>query len=136
MFEGEWKAGEAEGRGTERCADGSVFEGEWKAGGREGRGTVRYPSGNVFEGEFKANEQEGRGTTRLASGEAGVGTYRANTLVGVGVVWTADRQTAWRLLDCQAQPEISLGDARALAAEIGLPVPPPHHAQYLVARIE
>ena len=41
--------------------------------------------------------------------------FRANARVGEGVQWSADRQTAWRLLDGQPQDEISLGAARELA---------------------
>merc|ERR1719424_2381538 len=76
-YEGEYNAaGEREGRGVERYADGNVYDGEWKAdkkeglgvfrlasaaGEREGRGVVRYASGNVYEGEWKAGLPEGRG---------------------------------------------------------------------------
>jgi hypothetical protein len=46
--------------------------------------------------------------------------------VGTGVRWSADRQQATRMLDgFTEQGEISLGEAREIAARIGLPVPPP-----------
>ena len=59
-----------------------------------------------------------------SSGAAEVGCYRAGADVGEGVRWSADRQTAWRLLDGKVQAHISLDEARELAARIGLPVPP------------
>ena len=58
MYEGEWKAGEEEGRGTMRYADGDVYEGEWKAGLEEGRGTCRYVGGGVYEGDWKAGKRK------------------------------------------------------------------------------
>ena len=51
-YEGERNAaGEREGRGVERYADGDVYDGEWKAGEREGRGVYRWADGRVYEGE-------------------------------------------------------------------------------------
>ena len=79
----------------------------------------------MYEGEWKADKKEGRGTYTYPDGRAEDGSYRAGADVGDGVQWSADRQTAWRLLDGEKQGEISLGEARELAARIGLPVPPP-----------
>ena len=40
-----------------------VYKGERNvAGEREGYGTVRFANGDVYEGEWKAGEKEGRGT--------------------------------------------------------------------------
>ena len=61
-------------------------------------------------------------------------TYRGDREVGSGVHWSADRQTAWRLLDGAKVAEISLDEARALAARIGLPVPPPPGGSYVGER--
>ena len=56
-------------------------------------------------------------------GESPAAPSRLATLVGEGVKWSADRQTAVRLLDGQDQEEISLEEARRVAAEHGLPLP-------------
>ena len=41
-----------------------------------------------------------------------------------GAIWSADRQTAWRVeLDGSQGAEISLDEARAMAEKIGLNVP-------------
>ena len=123
VYEGEWKAGKPEGRGTFRFASGNVYEGEFKAGKMEGRGTYRYADGNVYEGEYKAGKKEGRGTYRYADGKAKVGCYKAGARVGEGAKWSADRQTAWRLRDGEVVEEISLEEAREIAAKVGEPVP-------------
>ena len=48
-YEGEYNAaGEREGRGVYRYADGDVYEGEYKAGKKEGRGVYRWANGNVY----------------------------------------------------------------------------------------
>ena len=75
--------------------------------------------------EYRAGLEEGKGTYMYAAGHAEVGCYRAGARMGESVMWSADRQTAWRLLDGQPQGQISLGEARELAAQVGLPVPPP-----------
>ncbi len=135
VYEGEYKGGKEERRGTYRHAEGHVYEGEFKEC-IHGRGTYRYADGGVFEGEFKVNKMDGPGTLRAADGSIVVGFFResasrafivsgcsinAGTLVGEGVKWSADRQTAVRLLDGQDQEEISLEEARRVAAEHGLP---------------
>ena len=62
-------AGEFEGRGVFRHANGGVYEGEYKAGEKEGRGVYRFAEGDVYEGEWKTGEYEGRGVFRNANGD-------------------------------------------------------------------
>jgi hypothetical protein len=52
-----------------------------------------------------------------------VGAHAANFPAGDGVLWSADRQTAWRLKDGGGAGSIPLEEARALAAALHLPVP-------------
>ena len=40
----------------------NVYEGQWKAGVPEGKGTYRFAHGNEYEGEYKAGKREGKGT--------------------------------------------------------------------------
>ena len=76
VYEGERNAaGQMEGHGTKRWADGEVYEGQWKGGMREGRGTYRHANGDVYEGQFKANKKEGRGTYRFVNGDVYEGEY-------------------------------------------------------------
>jgi hypothetical protein len=127
VYEGEWKADKMEGHGTYRAAHGDVYEGEWKADKMEGRSTMRYADGDVYEGEYKANKKEGRGTYRFANGRAMVSRLKADAPVGKGTAWSADRQTAWRMRDGKRREEITLEEAariaQRLASALGLPVP-------------
>ena len=80
------KAGQEEGRGTFRTADGAFYEGEWRNGELEGFGTFRYADGNVYEGEWKHGKREGRGTFRTADGTIYVGEWKAGKKDGHGVL--------------------------------------------------
>ena len=101
-YEGEWKGGKYEGRGTfwvlrhwngthwndgdwnDGDADWEVYEGEWKGGKKEGRGTLRYADGDVYEGEWKADKKEGRGTSRYRNGDVYEGEWKADNPEGRG----------------------------------------------------
>jgi len=52
-----------------------------------------------------------------------VGRYAADADVGEAVRWDEERKTAWRLVDGEEQEEVSLTEAAAIAARVGLPVP-------------
>ena len=125
-------------RGEHTLANDDVYDGEWRAGRKHGRGTyyyalrVEWPAprpgcvdGATFEGEFANGEREGAGTYWHTDGSADFCFYAAGSATGEGARWSSDRQTAWRLLDGKKQAEISLDEARALAAQIGLPEEPP-----------
>ena len=85
VYDGEFKADEKEGRGVFRWASGDVYEGEFKAGKIEGRGVFRYADGGVYEGEWKADKMEGRGVYRYADGSVYDGEYKADKKEGRGV---------------------------------------------------
>ena len=108
-----------EGRGTYRFADGSVYVGDYRNGKREGRGVYRFSDGAVYEGEYKAGAMEGFGTYQYVDGRAEVGRYAGNVDVGEGVRWSADRTTAWRLMDGKVVEEITLETADRIARKIG-----------------
>ena len=80
----------------------------------------------MYQGEWRTWERGVRGSWRYGAADAEVGGCCAGKLAGAGVLWSADRRRAWHLLDGEEQAEISLDTARELAAQIGLPVPPPH----------
>ena len=133
-------AGEFEGRGVMRYANGDVYEGEYKAGEKEGRGVYRFADGDVYDGEWKAGKYEGRGVTRYADGTVDSCLYKPGTWSreGVGwaafsrrrfyqegVRWEADGRRAARLHDEEEEEEISLEEARQTAERLGLPIPSP-----------
>ena len=75
----------------------SEYEGEYNAAGeKEGYGTEKFANGDTYEGQWKGGKIEGRGTYRFANGAVEVGFYKAGKVVGEGVQWTADGHTAWR----------------------------------------
>jgi len=41
--------------------DGQVYEGEWRDGKRNGKGTNTWPDGNKYEGDWKDDKVEGKG---------------------------------------------------------------------------
>ena len=112
------------GNGTKNYPGGGTFAGGWQGNNREGRGKRTWPSGASFDGEWATDQKEGLGTHVLADGSGMIGRYRAGEEVGEGVKWTADRQTAMRLLDGMPQGQISFDDAQAAASRIGLHMPP------------
>mmetsp|Transcript_11884 Transcript_11884/g.38868 ORF Transcript_11884/g.38868 Transcript_11884/m.38868 type:complete len:310 (+) Transcript_11884:150-1079(+) len=122
---GEWEAGEKEGRGVMRFADGDVYEGEWKAGLKNGQGVYRSANGDVFDGEWKADMMEGQGIFRFANGDVDANSYHQNEIVGEGIVWLADGRKAWQLQDGEPVEAISLEEARRTAERLGLPLPSP-----------
>ena len=68
-YDGEYNsAGEREGRGTLKRADGAVYQGEFKAGKMEGVGTLLLASGAQYTGEFKAGVKEGHGVYSYTNG--------------------------------------------------------------------
>ena len=47
------------------CQDGSKFEGVFKSGRREGRGTYHFANGAVYEGRFRDDQIDGMGTFNM-----------------------------------------------------------------------
>ena len=58
-YQGEFRNGYPEGRGTYRWADGTFFEGYWKKGLREGSGRMIYSSDSIITGYWKADKYTG-----------------------------------------------------------------------------
>ena len=74
--------------------------------------------GVIYDGGWKANKFDGLGTYTYLSGMSEVSRHVADRPVGVGVRWSADRETAWRLKDGEVQAEISPEEASALEARV------------------
>ena len=75
-------------------------------------------------GQWRAGKKDGKGTFGFADGRVEVGTYKADNDVGEGAMWSADRRTAWRIVDDGLEVgEISLEEAQQIANRIGEPVP-------------
>ena len=108
-----------------RYASGSVYEGTWSAGMQDGRGIFRFASGSEYDGEWRSGKRHGKATCRYADGRAEVAIFKEGVNGrGEGAMWSADRRVAWRIVrDGEYVEEISLEEARAVAARVGEPVP-------------
>jgi hypothetical protein len=125
VYEGQWANGREEGRGTYRWAHGDVYDGEYRDGFREGQGVLSYASGHMYVGQHRADRREGRGYYRDSEGAVLVCRFRAGKPAGEGVRWSADRSEARRLVNGTAElGPTSPETARALTGRVGLPVPP------------
>ena len=109
-------AGEFEGRGVMRYANGDVYDGEWKAGEKEGRGVFRFADGTVDSCLYKPGTWSREGV--------GWAAFSRRRFYQEGVRWEADGRRAARLHD-EEEEEISLEEARQTAERLGLPIPSP-----------
>ena len=65
---GEWVHGLREGRGREVTQNG-IHEGEWKANNKQGSGTERSLVGTVYEGRWLHNQKSSRGVRKMVFGD-------------------------------------------------------------------
>ena len=83
-YEGKYRDGKQEGRGTYYFADGRFYEGQWVAGRMEGVGTFHYGKSNEYEGEFVDGRAHGHGERLYADGDRYVGQWVGGGKEGVG----------------------------------------------------
>ncbi|MBQ4035094.1 MAG: hypothetical protein II623_06505, partial [Paludibacteraceae bacterium] len=53
VYDGTFKDGLFEGKGTITYKSGAKYTGDFKLGKREGKGTYTYPTGDIYTGDFK-----------------------------------------------------------------------------------
>ncbi len=64
FYEGQFRRGKLEGRGTLVTARGDVYEGQFKNGFKHGKGKITYArAAGSYEGEWVYNKMEGRGVS-------------------------------------------------------------------------
>ena len=85
-YEGEYRGGQANGRGVYTYTDGSHYDGEWREGRRNGRGVFTFTNGNLYDGEFKDGNFNGRGVFTFADGNRYVGEFKDNKVNGTGIL--------------------------------------------------
>lgn len=56
------QAGQYDGQGTMKYANGDVYVGSWKNGERDGQGTMTYASGSTYTGSWRFGLYHGEGT--------------------------------------------------------------------------
>ena len=130
--EGTWVNGEQHGEFVHSYATGGCYRGPIVRGLREGYGRFEYNSGDTFEGWYRRDRSLIGVRHAAATGEARVGRWQAGGLlyppkmIGEGALWSADRNSAWRLVDGDQREPISLAEACVIAGSLRLePVPPP-----------
>ncbi len=80
--EGEWRHGEATGRGSARYLDHSEYEGDFLRGRRHGRGRmVAHATGESFDGDWRDDQREGHGTLIAQGGKVTRGMWSRDRLL-------------------------------------------------------
>ena len=85
--------------------------------------TDRFTNGNIYQGVFREEKPTGPGTMYFGNGDAALSLYEQGTPQGEGVRFSSDRRSAWRLESGKKSGKITLEEAKAIAARVGLPVP-------------
>ncbi|KAL7548590.1 hypothetical protein ACHAWF_011870, partial [Thalassiosira exigua] len=114
-----------EGTGKMSYESGNAYEGGFVGDRYHGaRGVYRWSDGDEYDGPWEGGERHGKGTFRFADGRVDYSTYKRGSHVGVGVGWSPDRKTAYKLIAGEKENEISLAMAEKLAKDkFDLPVP-------------
>ena len=79
FYEGQFKNGKKEGRGTMRMVDGATYTGEFKEDNRSGFGTQTWLDGVVYEGQWADDKPNGEGTM-TRQGSIHTGQFRAGDM--------------------------------------------------------
>ena len=91
-YEGEFKDGRFNGHGVYAGADRGRYIGDYRDGKAHGRGVFSWPTGARYEGEFRNGKQNGHGIFTSAEGHCYEGEYRDNKPNGVGTFKLVDGQ--------------------------------------------
>jgi len=90
-FEGQWKAGHEDGKGTFESSSDGHYEGQFQRSCFHGWGRLELPNGDVYEGDFVHGKRDGRGQYVWANGDRYDGRLRGNQRDGRGVFLTASK---------------------------------------------
>ena len=71
-----------------------VYEGEYKHGEKDGKGTYYYPNGAKYEGDFVRNQKEGNGVYHWDDKTRWEGTWVNNKMDGPGTYYDGDNSKA------------------------------------------
>lgn len=71
-YEGEYRDGHINGKGTHVSANGNRYEGEYRDDQFNGKGTYVWASGSRYEGEHLNDERRGFGVLSLARGNEAI----------------------------------------------------------------
>ena len=124
IYLGMWKDGRADGQGTQVYSNGDRYSGAWVADQQTGRGSYEYANGDLYVGELFEGKHDGSGSYKFAeTGEYQVSVTAADADVGTGARWSRDTASAYKLVRGKPTVQISLQEARRIAAAVGEPIP-------------
>jgi hypothetical protein len=84
-YEGEFRAGKANGQGALYFSNGNRYTGAWVEQYREGKGVLTYVNGDKYMGDFKRSKLAGQGTLIFATGGRYEGQFSEDQPNGKGV---------------------------------------------------
>jgi len=125
-YTGDLKSGKRHGKGKMVYDSGNTYEGDFKEDKFDGKGVYTWTDGDSQESAWSASQRHGPSIFRASNGEVEYSTYKRDEAVGSGVSWSADRQTAHKLVNGKKSSEITLAMAETIAKkEYGWEVPKP-----------
>ena len=89
-YEGAFKKGKPDGKGSLFFSDGREYNGDWKNGYRHGLGILNFPNNNKFTGQFHENKFEGKGIMAYANGNRYEGEWSNGQQHGQGIFYYAN----------------------------------------------
>ncbi len=117
--------GNRQGKGKMTYVNGCYYEGGFVDDKFQGdKGVYHWFDGDEYEGGWKDGERHGVGIFRSADGTVEYSMYEMGVPEGEGVVWSADRKSAFKTVGLKKGSEISITMAEKLAKDMfGLPAP-------------
>jgi len=118
-FEGEFRDGLMEGRGTYVWAGGDRYVGQFHTNLRNGQGAMSFVNGDRYDGDYRDGRQEGRGIYVWSDGRRYVGEFKDDKLVkGVLSLPNGDRYDGF-FFDSrpQGQGQLIFADGAAYQGE-------------------
>ena len=90
QYQGEWREGTFEGKGSLRLVNGSVYQGEFHKGKFHGEGTFYFPDGTFYMGGWAEGVRNGKGQQKYNDGAVYTGTWKDDMRHGYGVLMLPD----------------------------------------------
>jgi len=114
-----------QGRGVMTYQSGNAYDGLFAGNAYHGPGTYKWLDGDACECSWKDGERDGVVILRYANGETQYDTFENAEVAGDSLLWSADRSTAFKMVDGDKRNPISPGMAQKMARDkFDLPVPP------------
>lgn len=90
LYEGQFRGGRRDGRGTYSYADGRRYEGQFLQGTYHGSGVLSFIDGTEFKGGFQRGKKHGMGSFKWPDGRRYVGLWQQGHTDGKGIIVEVD----------------------------------------------